>query len=116
MVSEFLTSKSFLEVNFPFFNMPKYHEFKRSNHMGEKTIEVLERELASLLNQWTPLTMYQDEIDNFFEVYQEILKEIVGKTSKERAIDIIKTIAGKYSEVEKGYTTPTMPEFLQTDS
>lgn len=84
--------------------------------MGEKSIEVLERELSSLLNQWTPLTLHQDELEQFVKVYEEILKEIVGKTSKERALDMIRTIAGKYSEIEKGYTTPDIPDFLKTDS
>lgn len=92
--------------------MTKYHEFKRSNHIGEKSVEVLERELAQIINQWTPLTLHQDEINEFLKVYNEIVNEMVAKVGKERTQDAINTICRKYAETDESFMSPTPPEAL----
>lgn len=88
----------------------KYHHFERTTHQGEKSKEVLERELAQILNQWTPLTMHQDEINSFNGVFHAVLEELIQKTSVDHARHCLDAIVSKYTQSDPNYTVPTLPD------
>ena len=83
--------------------MPK---FKRSRHLGKRSIEVLDQELESLLNQWRPHTLTLKELREFKEVYKQITDDVLKQTTPANLQRKLNYIEIKFKQIDKDWELP----------
>ena len=83
--------------------MPK---FKRPRHLGKRSLEVLTRELESLLNQYTPNTLTIKELIQFKKVYYEIVDDFLKYTTPYNLEMNLKGIEIKFRQIDKNFQLP----------
>ena len=76
-------------------------KFQRQNFKGDLTLKVLEQELYSLLNSYTPSTLMATELDDFTATLQSISKdyeklELSFTESFEKIVDGLKRKVPSY--------------------
>ena len=83
--------------------MPK---FRRSRHLGKRSLEVLTRELESLLNQWRPHTLTLKELREFKEVYFAITEDFLKQTTPYNLKMNLKGIEIKFKQIDEDWELP----------
>ena len=80
--------------------------FRRSRHLGRRSVKVLDQELESLLNQYTPRTLTERELTQFKMVYYSIINDLLNHISYQHLQKHLTDIEIRFRQIDKDYQLP----------
>ena len=80
--------------------------FRRSRHLGKRSIQVLDQELESLLNQWRPHTLTLRELREFKEVYKQITDDFLKQIHPADLKRKLREIEIKFKQIDEDWELP----------
>ena len=80
--------------------------FRRSRHLGRRSIKVLDQELESLLSQYSPNTLTLKELTEFKKVYFGIIDDYLKRGTTAEVERKLKDIETKFKQIDETYQLP----------
>ena len=80
--------------------------FRRSRHLGRRSIKVLDQELESLLSQYSPNTLTLKELTEFKKVYFGIIDDYLKRGTTAEVERKLKDIETKFKQIDETYHLP----------